>query len=68
MYQNLMQTSKSLLHRSFQRYDIIKTRVFLRCLGTRFVFLELKIGSLDSEKIESLESEKSGPCRFIPGT
>jgi len=26
------------------------------------------IGSLKSEKIESLESEKSGPYRSIPGT
>jgi len=34
-------------------------RVFLRCLGTRFVFLELKFGSL--------ESKKSGPYRSMPG-
>jgi len=26
------------------------------------------IGSLESKKIESLESEKSGPYRFILGT
>jgi len=47
-------------------------------LGTRFGSLELKIGSLESEKviigflhskkIGSLESEKSGPYRFILGT
>ena len=39
----------------------VSPMVFLRCLGTRFGTLELKIGSLDSEKIGSLESEKSGP-------
>jgi len=46
-------------------------------LGTRFVSLELKIGSLElekliigsleSEKIGSLESEKSGPYKSKPG-
>ena len=46
-------------------------------LGTRFGSLEFQIGSLESEKIiigslksekiESLESEKSGPYRSIPG-
>ena len=52
---------------------------FFQCvLGTRFGSLELKIGSLDSEKIVirstesekigSLKSEKSGPDRFISGT
>jgi len=32
--------------------------------------LELKIGSLESEKIiiRSLESQKSSPCRSMPGT
>jgi len=37
---------------------------------TRFGSLELKIGSLESEKIiiGSLESEKSGLYRSIPGT
>jgi len=45
---------------------------------TRFGSLELKIGSLESEKIiieslkseksGSLESEKSSPYRSIPGT
>jgi len=29
---------------------------------------EIIIGSLESEKIRSLESEKSGPYRSIPGT
>jgi len=37
-------------------------------LGTGFGSLELKIGSLKSEKMGSLESEKSGPYRSIPGT
>jgi len=44
---------------------------FLRCLGTRNGSLESEkiiIGSLKSEEIESLESEKSGPCRSKPGT
>ena len=46
--------------------------------GTRIGSLELKIGSLESEKIiiwclesekiGSLELEKSGPYRSIPGT
>jgi len=46
--------------------------------GTRFGSLEFQIGSLESEKIiigslesdkiGSLESEKSGPCRSIPVT
>ena len=53
-------------------------RVFLSCfrkpiraLESKIGSLELEkiiIGSLDSEKIESLESEKSGPYRSIPGT
>jgi len=30
--------------------------------------LELKIGSLESEKIGSLQSKKLGPCRFKLGT
>jgi len=44
-------------------------RDFKRVLGTRFESLELKIGSLESEKIiiVSLELEKSGPCRPIRG-
>jgi len=47
-------------------------------LGTRFGSLELKIGSLESEKIiigslesekiGSLESDQSGPYRSIPRT
>jgi len=39
-------------------------------LGTRIGSLESKIGSLESEKfiIGSLESEKSGPYRSLPGT
>ena len=51
---------------------------FFNVLGTRFGSLELKIGSLgsekiiigslESEKIGSLESEKSGRYRSIPGT
>jgi len=51
---------------------------FKGVLGTRFGTLELKIGSLasekiiigslESEKIGSLESEKTGPYRSIPGT
>jgi len=52
------------------------TRFFKDVLGTRFRSLELRIGSLESEKIRSLESEKigslesakSGPYRSIPGT
>ena len=46
------------------RYFSLRTvRVFQGVLGTRF-------GSLESEKIiiGSLESEKSGPYRSIPGT
>jgi len=52
------------------------TRFFLRRLGTRFGSLEFQIGSLESEKIiigylksekiGSLESEKSSPYRSIP--
>jgi len=51
---------------------------FQGVLGTRFGSLELKIaslasekiiiGPLESEKIGSLEQEKSGPCSFILGT
>ena len=51
---------------------------FKGVLGTRFRSLELKIeslesekiiiGSLESEEIGSLESEKFGPYRYIPGT
>jgi len=41
---------------------------FQGVLRTRFRSLELKIGSLESEKIGFLESEKSGPYRSIPGT
>jgi len=43
---------------------------FQGVLGTRFGSLELQIGSLESAKIiiGSLESEKSGPYRSIPGT
>jgi len=47
-------------------------------IGSSFGSLELKIGcleseiliigSIESEKIRSLESEKSGPYRSIPGT
>jgi len=42
---------------------------FLNVSGTRFKSLELKIGSIESEQIitESLESEKSGPYKCIPG-
>jgi len=47
---------------------LITTRVFKSVLGTRFGSLELKIGSLESEKIGSPESERSDPYRFIPGT
>jgi len=45
-------------------------QVFLGVLGTRFGSLELKIGSLESEKIisGSLGSEKSRHYRSIPGT
>ena len=44
--------------------------VFLRRFRDRFGSLELKIGSLESAKIiiGSLESEKSGPYKSIPGT
>jgi len=57
---------------------LIISGFFKGVLGTRFGSLELKIGfletekviirSLESEKIWSLESEKSGPYRSIPGT
>jgi len=47
-------------------------RVFFKdVLGTRFRSLEsekLIIGSLEPEKIGTLESEKSGPYRSILGT
>jgi len=53
-----------------------KSGFFKGVLGTRFGSLELKIrslesekiiiGSLKSEKIGSLESEKSGPYRSVP--
>jgi len=43
-------------------------QVLYGVLRTRFGSLELKIGSLESEIIGSLESEKSGPYRSIPGT
>jgi len=60
-------------------YSLIhKARFFKGVLGTPFGSLELKIGSLESEKIingslesekiGSLESHKSGPYRSIPGT
>jgi len=51
---------------------------FLRYFRDSIWSLELKIGSLESEKviigylesekIGTLASEKSGPCRSIPGT
>jgi len=54
------------------------TSVFQGVLGTRFGSLELQIGSLESEKINigslksekigSLESEKSGPYKSKPGS
>jgi len=46
--------------------DICIPGFFKGGLGTRFGFLELKIESLESEKIGFLESEKSGPYRSIP--
>jgi len=48
----------------------MKAGFFKGVLGARFGSLELRIGSLESEKtiIRSLESEKSGPYRFISGT
>jgi len=60
-------------------YDnLFLIRFFLSILGTRFGSLEFQIWSLESEKIiirslkseriGSLESEKSGPYRSIPGT
>ena len=58
--------------------QIANTRVFKGVLGTRFRSLEFQIGSLESEKIiigslksekiGSLESEKSSPCGSIPGS
>jgi len=56
---------------SNMEYSLIhKARFFKGVLGTPFGSLELKIGSLEPEKIinGSLESEKSGPYRSIPGT
>ena len=47
---------------------LIISGFFKGVLGTRFGSLELKIGFLETEKIWSLESEKSGPYRSIPGT
>jgi len=57
---------------------ILLISVFQGVLGTRFGPLELKIGSLESEKIMigsleskkivSLESEKLGPYKFLSGT
>jgi len=54
---------------------IVTTRDFYGVLGTWFGSLQLKIGSLESakivirslesDKIRCLESEKSGPCRYI---
>ena len=60
-------------------YPICNTRVFVKgVLGTQIGSLELKIGSLESEKIVIgslksekigfLESDKSGPYKSIPGT
>jgi len=60
-------------------YDnLFLIRFFLSILGTQFGSLEFQIWSLESEKIiirslkseriGSLESEKSGPYRSIPGT
>jgi len=53
-------------------------KIFKGILGTRIGSLDLKIGSLESakiiirslesEKIGSPESDKSGPYRSIPGT
>jgi len=45
-------------------------QVFYGVLGTRFGSLELKIRSVEPQKviIRSLESKKSGPYRSIPGT
>jgi len=61
---------------TFIFYNI--SRVFKGVLGTRIGSLEFQIGflesekiiigSLKSEKIGSLETEKSGPYRSIPGT
>jgi len=46
-----------------------QSRFFEGIIGTQFASLELKIVSLESEKIivGSLESEKSGPYTSIPG-
>ena len=43
-------------------------RFFKGVLATRLGSLELKIGSLESAKIGSPKSEKSGPFMSIPGT
>jgi len=47
-----------------------RSGIFNAVLGTRFGSLEMKIGSLESEKnfIRSLEAEKSDPYRSILGT
>ena len=49
-------------------FSILPRQFFWGVSGTRFRSLDLKIGSLESEKIGSLESETSGPYRSIPGT
>ena len=58
--------------------DALNQGYFEGVLGTRFGSLEFQIGSLESEKnitgslksekIGSLETQKSGPYRYIPGT
>jgi len=49
----------------------VRNTLRIYALGTRFGSLESEkiiIGSPESKKIGSLESEKSGPYRFISGT
>ena len=58
--------------------DALNQGYFEGVLGTRFGSLVFQIGSLESEKnitgslksekIGSLETQKSGPYRYIPGT
>jgi len=55
----------------FLKKNLIYIYIFQGVLGTRFGSLESEkiiIGSLKSEKILSLELEKSGPYKSKPGS
>jgi len=58
-------------HNNFEMNFLNLLRVFKGVLGIRFGSLEstkVILGFLESEKIGSQESEKSGPYRSILGT